>query len=152
MQATTRRAIGETLTSGVAPGEAAKRPSRGVDASEARQPEDTAVGVSTHAGRIVAAMRIVVDMTPLSLEQTGIPNYLSGMVRGLVETGGDHSIVAFAPSGPRGSRRVAAALSDLPIEKRILSVPGAYYWRALWSRLGRLPVERFVGRLDVFQF
>jgi glycosyltransferase involved in cell wall biosynthesis len=97
-------------------------------------------------------MRIVIDMTPLSLEQTGIPNYLSGMVRGLVETGGDHSIVAFAPTGPRGSRRVAAALADLPIEKRILSFPGAYYWRALWSRFGKIPVERFVGDLDVFHF
>ena len=95
--------------------------------------------LSTHAGRIVAAMRIVVDMTPLSLEQTGIPNYLTGMVRGLVEVSGEHSIVAFAPTGPRGSRRVAAALSDLPIEKRILSLPGAYYWRALWSRFGRIP-------------
>jgi glycosyltransferase involved in cell wall biosynthesis len=97
-------------------------------------------------------MRIVVDMTPLSLEQTGIPNYLSGMVRGLVEVAGEHSIVAFAPTGPRGSRRVAAALSDLPIEKRIVPLPGAHYLRALWSRLGRIPVERFVGDLDVFHF
>jgi alpha-1,3-rhamnosyl/mannosyltransferase len=47
---------------------------------------------------------------------------------------------------------VVAALSDLPVETRINTLPGAYYWRALWSRLGSPPVERLTGAFDVFHF
>jgi glycosyltransferase involved in cell wall biosynthesis len=74
------------------------------------------------------------------------------MVGGLAAVAGEHEVVAFAPTGLRGRRHVAAALADIPVEKRILSVPGAYYWRSLWSRTGRPVVERAVGPLDVFHF
>jgi len=74
------------------------------------------------------------------------------MVGGLASAAGDHELVAFAPTGPRGRRHVAAALADIPIEKKIWAMPGAYYWRKLWSLAGRPPVERFVGPLDVFHF
>jgi glycosyltransferase involved in cell wall biosynthesis len=97
-------------------------------------------------------MRIVVDVTPLSLERTGIGNYVRGMVAGLAEVGPEHEVVAFAPTGPNGARNVASAFDGLAVEKRIATLPGAYHWRGLWSRLGRPPVERFVGPLDVFHF
>ena len=77
---------------------------------------------------------------------------MRGMVGGLASAAGDHEIVAFAPTGLRGSRRVAAALAEIPVEKRISTLPAAYYWRKLWSLAGRPPVERFVGPLDVFHF
>lgn len=91
-------------------------------------------------------------MTPLSLPRTGIGNYVRGMVAGLAEAGAEHELVAFGPTGPRGRRWVEGALDGLPVERRLASIPGAYYWRGLWSRLGRPPVERFVGALDVFHF
>src|SRR5205823_1389106 len=98
-------------------------------------------------------LRIVVDVTPLSLPRTGIGNYIRGMVAGLVEAAeGRHEIVAFAPTGPRGRRRVGAALAQIPVERRVWALPGAYYWRALWSRAGRPPVETVAGELDVFHF
>jgi glycosyltransferase involved in cell wall biosynthesis len=97
-------------------------------------------------------LRIVVDVTPLSLPRTGIGNYVRGMVGGLAAVAGPNEIVALAPTGLRGRRHVAAALADIPVEKRIWGVPGAYYWRALWSRAGRPFVERFAGALDVFHF
>src|SRR4051812_19215171 len=97
-------------------------------------------------------LRIVVDVTPLSLPRTGIGNYVRGMVGGLAAVAGKHELVAFAPTGLRGRRHVAAALRDIPVEKRILSVPGAYYWRSLWSRTGHPVVERAAGPLDVFHF
>jgi glycosyltransferase involved in cell wall biosynthesis len=97
-------------------------------------------------------MRIVVDVTPLSLARTGIGNYVRGMVAGLTDAGPEHEIVAFAPTGPNGARNVAIACDGLAIENRITTIPGAYYWRGLWSRLGRPSVERFVGPLDVFHF
>ena len=98
-------------------------------------------------------MRIVVDVTPLTLPRTGIGNYTVGMLRGLVDARGNHEIVAFAPVGPRGARTVRAALDGLPIERQIVRVPpSSHTWRTAWSRLGRPSVERLVGRLDVFHF
>jgi glycosyltransferase involved in cell wall biosynthesis len=92
-------------------------------------------------------------VTPLSLPRTGIGNYVRGMVAGLVEASeGRHEIVAFAPTGPRGRRHVEAALAEIPAARRVWALPGAYYWRGLWSRAGRPPVETVAGDLDVFHF
>jgi glycosyltransferase involved in cell wall biosynthesis len=99
-------------------------------------------------------VRIVVDVSPLSAPPTGIGNYIVGMVRGLLEaSGNEHEVVAFAPAGPRSRQRIAAALDGFPVEQRLpLVLPYAHAWRTAWSRLGRPPVERFVGALDVFHF
>ena len=98
-------------------------------------------------------MRIVVDVTPLSRPRTGIGNYLRGLVAGLVEAGsGKQELVAFGPSGPNGRRRIRESLAGIPVELRLPLLPRAQAWRAAWSRVGRFPVERFVGPLDVFHF
>jgi glycosyltransferase involved in cell wall biosynthesis len=98
-------------------------------------------------------VRIVVDVTPLSLPRTGIGNYTLGMLRGLVDAGGGHEIVAFAPVGPRGARRIREALDGLALRQRILVLPpSSHTWRTAWSRLGRPSIERLVGRVDVFHF
>ena len=99
-------------------------------------------------------MRIVVDVTPLSLPRTGIGNYLRGMVKGLVSAAGaEHEIVAFGPAGPRKRRAIATALAGLRVQRRLLLVPpSAHVWRTAWSHLGWPHVEHLVGRLDVFHF
>ncbi len=98
-------------------------------------------------------MRIVIDVSPLSLPRTGIGNYIRGMLAGLVEAAGDrHEIVAFGPSGPRGRRRIQEALAGLPVRLHLPLLPRAHAWRTAWSRLGRPPVEAVVGPLDVFHF
>ena len=96
-------------------------------------------------------MRIVLDVSPLARPRTGIGNYIRSMVAGLVEAaGGEHELVAFGPSGPRGRRRIRAALNGLDVEVRTPLAPHAL--RQAWSRSGRVPVERVVGRLDVLHF
>jgi glycosyltransferase involved in cell wall biosynthesis len=96
-------------------------------------------------------VRIVLDVSPLARPRTGIGNYLRGMVAGLVEAAeGEHEVVAFGPSGPRGRERIRAALGGLPVELRLPLLPHAV--RTAWSRLQRYPVERVVGPLDVFHF
>jgi glycosyltransferase involved in cell wall biosynthesis len=97
-------------------------------------------------------MRIVIDVSPLSRPRTGIGNYVRGMLAGLAEAGGEHELVAFAPSGPRGRTRIRSALAGLPLELRLPLLPRAQWWRAGWSRLGRPPVEAVAGPLDVFHF
>jgi glycosyltransferase involved in cell wall biosynthesis len=98
-------------------------------------------------------MRIVLDVSPLSLPRTGIGNYLRGLVFGLAEaSAGKHELVAFAPSGPHGRRRIRESLAGAPVEFSLPLLPKAQWWRSGWSRLGRPPVEAVVGPLDVFHF
>jgi glycosyltransferase involved in cell wall biosynthesis len=98
-------------------------------------------------------VRIVIDVSPLSRPRTGIGNYVRGMVAGLAEAAGnEHELVAFGPSGPRGRRRIRESLTGLPVELRLPLLPRAHAWRTAWSRIGRPPVERVVGPLDVFHF
>ena len=98
-------------------------------------------------------MRIVIDVSPLSRPRTGIGNYVRGMVAGLAESAGnEHELIAFGPSGPRGRTRIRESLAGLPVELRLPLLPRAHAWRTAWSRIGRPPVERVVGPLDVFHF
>jgi glycosyltransferase involved in cell wall biosynthesis len=99
-------------------------------------------------------VRIVIDVSPLGHRRTGIGNYLLGMLGGLAKAvGEDDQLVAFAPAGPRRKRVIEGVLDGLPIERRIVLVPpSAHTWRTAWSQIGRLSVERLVGRLDVFHF
>ena len=99
-------------------------------------------------------MRIVVDVSPLAHPRTGVGNYVRGSLRGLAEASDDeHEVVAFAPVSIRARERLEEALDGVPAERRLVTVPpSAHLWRTLWSRLGRPPVERLVGPLDVFHF
>jgi glycosyltransferase involved in cell wall biosynthesis len=98
-------------------------------------------------------VRIAFDVSPLSHPRSGIGNYLRGSLAGLVEAaGGEHEIVAFAPTSPQGLRAIPEALAGIPIEPRLRFLPFAHFWRQAWSRLGRPPVERFLGPVDVLHF
>jgi glycosyltransferase involved in cell wall biosynthesis len=98
-------------------------------------------------------VRVIVDVTPLTLPRTGIGNYVVGMLRGLAEAGGEHEIVAFTAVAPPGKRRIEEALDGVPVQRRLVVVPPkSHWWRTGWSRLGRGPVEWLAGRLDVFHF
>lgn len=74
------------------------------------------------------------------------------MVAGLCEAADDDELVAFAPASLPGKRRIEQELAHFPIELRLPVLPFAHAWRTAWSRLERPPVERFVGRVDVFHF
>lgn len=99
-------------------------------------------------------MRIVVDATPLSHPRTGVGNYVLGSLQGLQEASrGEHEVVALAAVSLLARDRLTAALNSIPVEQRLLTLPpSAHLWRTLWSRLGRPPVERLAGALDVFHF
>jgi glycosyltransferase involved in cell wall biosynthesis len=98
-------------------------------------------------------VRIAFDVSPLSHPRTGIGNYIQGSLRGLAEVAGsEHEIVAFAPTSPQGKRNIPAALEGIPLDLRLRFLPFAHAWRQGWSRLGRPPVERFLGPIDVLHF
>jgi glycosyltransferase involved in cell wall biosynthesis len=95
-------------------------------------------------------VRVAFDVSPLSHQRTGVGNYVLASLRGLVEAGAD--VVAFAPVSARGKRRVEDALGDLDVERRLPVLPAAHAWRTAWSRAGRPPAERWLGRVDVLHF
>jgi glycosyltransferase involved in cell wall biosynthesis len=98
-------------------------------------------------------VRIAFDVTPLSHRRTGVGNYIRGSLGGLADAAaGEHEIVAFAPTSRAGAALVAEALDGIPVERRIRTLPLAHAWRTVWSRLGRPPAERFLGRFDVLHF
>ena len=98
-------------------------------------------------------MKIAYDVTPLSHPRTGVGNYILGALKGMVEAAdGSHELVAFGPVSIRGRRLLDAALAELPVERRIATVPFGHAVRTAWSRLGRPPAERFVGNVDVLHF
>jgi glycosyltransferase involved in cell wall biosynthesis len=98
-------------------------------------------------------VRIAFDVSPLSHPRTGVGNYIRGSLAGLVEAaGGVHEVVPFAPTSPQGLKRIPQALAGIPVEARLRFLPFAHFWRQGWSRLGRPPVERFLGPIDVLHF
>ena len=98
-------------------------------------------------------MRIAFDVSPLSHERTGIGNYIRGSLAGLADAaGGRHEIVAFAPTSPRGLRRIPEALEGIQVELKLRFLPFAHFWRQAWSRSGRPPLERFLGAFDVLHY
>lgn len=102
---------------------------------------------------IGSGLRIAFDVSPLSHPRTGVGNYIRGSLAGLVEAaGGEHEVVAFAPTSPQGMKRIPEALTGIPVEVRLRFLPFAHFWRQSWSRLGRPPVERFLGPVDVLHF
>ncbi|HET8528159.1 MAG TPA: glycosyltransferase family 1 protein [Gaiellaceae bacterium] len=96
-------------------------------------------------------MRVVVDVSALSHPRTGVGNYIRGSLLGLAAVGG-HELVAFAPASREGRRAIEAALDGVAVERVLPTLPAAHAVRTVWSRVGRPPVERLVGRLDVFHF
>ena len=98
-------------------------------------------------------MRIAFDVSPLSHPRTGINTYIRGSLAGLAQAAaGEHEIVAFAPTSPRGMRTIPQTLAGLPVDLRLRLLPFSHHWRQAWSRLGRPPAERFLGDFDVLHF
>ena len=75
-----------------------------------------------------------------------------GMLGGIAEASeGRHELVLFAATGPQNVQRVRRTLEGIPGERRLVVIPPpSNVWRRAWSRTQWLPVERLVGRLDVF--
>jgi glycosyltransferase involved in cell wall biosynthesis len=82
-----------------------------------------------------------------------VGNYIRGSLAGLVTAAGsEHEVVPFAPTSPEGKKRIPAALVGIPVEPRLRFLPFAHHWRQAWSRVGRPPVEQFLGPVDVLHF
>jgi glycosyltransferase involved in cell wall biosynthesis len=97
-------------------------------------------------------VRIAYDVTPLSHPRTGVGNYILGTLKGMVEVGEGHELVAFGPVSIRGRRLLDVTLDGLPVERRLLTAPFAHAVRRTWGMVAWPPAERLVGDFDVLHF
>lgn len=99
-------------------------------------------------------MRVVVDVSPLSHERTGVNNYIRGSLAGLAAVARErrHEVVAFAPTSPAGRGVIREAVAGLDVELRLVALPGAHGWRTAWSVAGFPAAERWLGPFDVLHF
>jgi hypothetical protein len=98
-------------------------------------------------------MRIGIDISQMAHEGTGVANYVRNLVKTLVESDHKNSYVLFGASLRK--RRVFDAfyrslsgtkshviLRTFPIPPTLLDI--------LWNVLHIIPIERFIGKVDVF--
>ena len=98
-------------------------------------------------------MRIAFDVSPLSHPLLGIGNYIQGSLGGLAEAaGGEHEIVAFAPTSIRGGDRIRAALAGIDVELRTWRLPFSHAVRTGWSLRLTPATERLIGPFDALHF
>ena len=98
-------------------------------------------------------MRIAFDVSPLSHPLHGIGNYIQGSLGGLTEAaGGQHEIVAFAPTSIRGGDRIRAAIAGIDVELRTWRLPFAHAVRTGWSLAAHPATERLIGPFDALHF
>lgn len=94
-------------------------------------------------------MRLVFDVTPLSVPRTGIGNYILGSLRGAAASaGGDHELVALALAEPAGLRLIEKALQGVPVQLVALERRVPNVWRRAWSVTRLPPLERVLGPFD----
>ncbi len=98
-------------------------------------------------------MRIVVDVSPLSHPPTGIGNYILGSLAGMVEAaGGEHDVVAFAPTSLQGPARIRRVLAGIPVTSRLWPLPASHAARTAWSVVGHPAAERLLGSFDALLY
>ena len=98
-----------------------------------------AASVCTSTPSTTSRMRIAVDVSPLSHPPTGIGNYIRGSLAGLAEAaGGEHEIVAFAPTSLKGPARIREALAGIPVATRLWPLPASHAVRTAWSIARRI--------------
>ena len=98
-------------------------------------------------------MRIAFDVSPLSHPRTGVGNYVRGSLRGLVEAAATTEVVAFAPTSRAGASGDPARRSPgSPSSRGSASSRSRTSGARAGAALGRPPVERFLGPVDVLHF
>lgn len=95
-------------------------------------------------------MKIGIDVSQMAYPNTGVANYLGSLVQNLVEIDTKNEYVLFF-SSLRGelSEDIANKLKDSRVTVKKFKLPPSLL-DVLWNRLHILPIERFVGDVDIF--
>lgn len=91
-------------------------------------------------------MKIGIDVSQLAYPNTGVANYLDNLVRALVKSDSQNEYILFF-SSLRGKLNLKISANNVKIKK--FKLPPTLL-DLLWNRLHVLPIEKFIGPVDVF--
>ena len=97
-------------------------------------------------------MKIGIDISQIAHEGTGVAVYVTHLVRAMIARHPEHEYVLFAATLRKPqifSRYVASLQSDSKVRLVTVPIPPTVLeW--IWNRLHIIPVEWFIGGVDVF--
>ncbi len=95
-------------------------------------------------------MRIGIDISQLAYQGTGVSNYLTGLVEGLLEADQENDYVLFYSSFRRGfNPSVINFKSNANTTVKQFKFPPTVL-DFLWNRLHIMPIEDLIGEVDMF--
>lgn len=95
-------------------------------------------------------MRIGIDVSQLSYQNTGVANYLENLVRELLETDPNNEYVLFFSSLRRNFPQSSLKIVNNPkVKVKKFRIPPTLL-DLLWNKLHIMPIEWFVGPVDLF--
>src|ERR1700733_6823550 len=95
-------------------------------------------------------MKIGIDISQLAYENTGVANYLKSLVSQLLEVDNDNEYILFFSSMRRKFHLSSLQLEGNPsVSLKQFKFPPSLL-DLLWNKLHILPIENFIGDLDIF--
>ena len=95
-------------------------------------------------------MKIGIDISQLAYEQTGVANYLSSLVKYLVETDKENDYILFYSSlRKKLDMNFVSELMSTRVSFKHFKFPPTVL-DVLWNKLHVLPIENLIGDVDIF--
>lgn len=96
-------------------------------------------------------MRIGIDVSQTAFEGTGVANYLTNLVRNMIEQDKNNEYVLFFSSLRRSIQNSKFKMQngDSKVKMKIFKIPPKIL-DLLWNRLHVLPIEKLIGDVDIF--
>ena len=94
-------------------------------------------------------MKIGIDISQLAYPNVGVSNYLTSLVENMVLDNSHNFILLFSSRRAKVPLRIASLVDRDNVKlKRIRLTPSVL--DILWNRLHKIPIEKFIGKVDVF--
>ncbi len=97
-------------------------------------------------------MRIGIDISQLAFGNTGVANYLSNLIKNLLEIDKTNEYVLFFSSLRKtipAFVKTSAGRQNSKVKIKTFKIPPSFL-DILWNKLHIVPVEWFIGNVDVF--
>ncbi|MBI5045175.1 MAG: glycosyltransferase [Candidatus Levybacteria bacterium] len=95
-------------------------------------------------------MKIGIDISQLTYQQTGVANYLEGLVKALIDNdSGDEYVLFYSTLRGNLASRLEELFKNPHVTVKKFKIPPTIL-HFLWNKLHVLPIEVFIGDVDIF--
>lgn len=94
-------------------------------------------------------MRIGIDVSQLAYKNTGVANYLRGLVSGLLQRDDENEYVLFFSSLRRNLDLDYLVSGKKNIKVKKFKMPPSIL-NIMWNKMHIMPIENFIGEVDLF--